>query len=181
MLEIDWTVIQNKVSDSSEPTSGYLIIACIQALDQPEPGTDFSWIPLSTLLSLRRDPSLSDILLFVLMHRSLSADDHSEPIDALIELLTPLVALHPHPAYRLIAFKTLNRWLTEIPNDQTVFVTVKDIIESQLHPSLTAVVIGVIRDLVQARPVSCASLVPFAVSCCSKTLDWSLCWSNAGQ
>lgn len=127
---------------------GYFVLRCLWSLEH---GHHLGATPLAVLMRAHQ-AQLIDLLLLALQQQTISPDN----IYPLVELVSPIAFMHPHPAYRLVAFKTLSQWILELQSQSTAdaFVLVQDLISSAPHTGLKAAVIGLVRELILAQPVS---------------------------
>lgn len=108
---------------------------------------------------------LHDYLFLALSHRQITNTEGKEAgadsMYTLVEVITPLVYMHPNPSYRLEALRIFKRWMLDFQNKQPMdaFVIMQDIVTSAPHLGLQAVMTGFLRELISAQDVS--------VVCCS--------------
>lgn len=146
LCDLDAISLDHKVQQPQSDL-GFFVLRTLSPFPMNQ---DMSTIPLHVLLRAH-EAQLTDMLLLVLSERLVTPDD----VHTLVELLLPIACMHPHPGYRLVAFKTLSRWLVELQkeSDADVFILVEDLIRTSPHIGLKAAIIGLVRELVLNDPV----------------------------
>lgn len=142
---------------SPDDALGCFILLCLLASISKDDGC-LEKAPVPVLL-VALQAQLHDYLLLALTHRRVIGTDGEEAVTdsmyTLVEVVTPLVYMHPNPSYRLEALNILKRWMFDFQKVQPMdgFVIMQDLITSAPHLGLQAVMTGFLRELISAQEV----------------------------